>query len=108
MASMASVLDFALVGVVFAVHTVLAAVLTRFFRIRLHTRLGAAAFTAFFVPVVLVMTTIAAFSVGVGVDLGTPAVALGLLVGLPLVLGVTIDVLYVPSPEEYDLPETAN
>jgi hypothetical protein len=105
---MVSALDVALVVAVFGGHTVLAAVMTRFFRIRLHTRLGTVAYTLFFVPVVLLVTTMAAFSLGVGVDLGSPAVVVGLLVGLPMSLGVTIDVLYVPTPEEYDLPETAN
>ena len=49
---------------------------------------------------------IVAFSLGVGVNLGSPAAVLGLMVGLPMGLGVTIDVLYVPAPDEYELPET--
>jgi hypothetical protein len=28
------------------------------------------------------------------------------MIGLPLALGFTLDVLYVPPPEEYDLPDT--
>ncbi|MFB6108147.1 MAG: hypothetical protein ABEJ82_04790 [Haloplanus sp.] len=102
---MATLLDFALTGVVFAGHTLLAAVLTRFFRIRMHTRLGAAVYTALFGPFVLVVTTMVVFSAGVGVDLVSPVAVVGLLVGAPLALGATIDVLYVPAPDEYDLPD---
>ncbi|WP_338737701.1 hypothetical protein [Haloplanus salilacus] len=104
---MATVLDIALMGVVLVGNTFLAAVMTRFFRIQLDTRWGAIVYTAFLVPVVLVVTTIGAFSLGVGVDLGSAAAALALMVGLPMGLGVTIDVLYVPAPDEYDLPDTA-
>lgn len=103
---MATVLDFALMGVVLVGNTLLAAVMTRFFRIQLDTRWGAVVYTAFLVPVALVVTTIVAFSLGVGVDLGSAGAVLGLMVGVPMGLGVTIDVLYVPAPEEYDLPET--
>jgi len=45
-------------------------------------------------------------SLGTGVNLGTPAIVIGLFVALPVVLGAAIDYLYVPSPEEYELPDT--
>jgi hypothetical protein len=104
---MATLLDFALMAVVFAGNTLIAAVMTRFFRIQLHTRWGTVVYTALLVPLALVITTIVAFSLGVGVDLGSAGAVLGLMVGLPMALGVTIDVLYVPSPDEYELPDTA-
>lgn len=104
---MVTLLDFALMAVVFAGNTLVAAVMTRFFRIQLHTRWGTVVYTALLVPVVLVITTIVAFSLGVGVNLGSAGVVLGLMIGLPMALGVTIDVLYVPSPDEYELPDTA-
>jgi hypothetical protein len=103
---MATILDFALMAVVFAGNTVIAAVMTRFFRLQLDTRWGSVVYTALLVPVALVVTTIVAFSLGVGVDLGSAGAVLGLMVGLPMGLGVTIDVLYVPAPDEYELPET--
>jgi heme/copper-type cytochrome/quinol oxidase subunit 1 len=105
---MASVLDFVLVGVVFAVHTAIAAVMTRFFRIQLETRAGAATFVAFLIPVTLVLTTLlftGVLGVGGGLDLSATALV-ATLVGVPLALGVTIDVLYMPTPDEYDLPDT--
>ena len=103
---MATILDFALMAAVFAGNTVIAAVMTRFFRLQLKTRWGSVVYTALLVPLALVVTTIVAFSLGVGVDLGSAAAVLGLMVGLPMGLGVTIDVLYVPAPDEYELPET--
>jgi hypothetical protein len=103
---MATILDFALMGVVFAGNTVIAAVMTRFFRLQLKTQWGTIVYTALLVPVALVVTTIVVFSLGVGVDLGSTGAVLGLMVGLPMALGVTIDVLYVPAPDEYELPET--
>jgi hypothetical protein len=103
---MATILDFVLMAVVFAGNILITAVMTRFFRLQLETRWGTAVYTALLVPVVLVVTTIVAFSLGVGVDLGSPGAVLGLMVALPMALGVTIDVLYIPAPDEYELPET--
>ncbi|WP_435069003.1 hypothetical protein [Haloplanus sp. C73] len=103
---MATILDVALMAAVFAVNTLLAAVLTRFLRLQLATRWGSAVYVGFLVPVVLVVTTIVSFSLGVGIDLGSAAAVLGLMVALPMALGVSIDVLYLPSPAEYDLPDT--
>ncbi|RCU47668.1 hypothetical protein DU504_10370 [Haloplanus salinus] len=103
---MATILDFVLMAVVFVGNTGIAAVMTRFFRLQLKTRWGSVVYTALLVPVALVVTTIVAFSLGVGVNLGSAAAVLGLMIGLPMGLGVTIDVLYVPAPDEYELPET--
>lgn len=97
-----------LVGLV-AVHTLIAGVLTRFFRLRLSTTWGWIVYTAVLSPMVLFGSTLlftGVLGVGVGVDLGSPAAVFGLLVFLPVVLGATIDYLYVPPPEEYELPDT--
>jgi len=104
---MASVLDFALLGGLAVVHTFLAAVAVRFFRIRLETDLGSALYAVAFVPVLLLLSTLLVTGVlGVGPDLGSGVAVLGLLVGAPLAVGATVDLLYYPAPEEYDLPET--
>ena len=107
---MASVADFVLVAIVLALHTVIAAVITRFFRIRLQTKWGTVIYAAFTVPVVLTVTTLVfagLLNVGSGITIGSRAMVLALFVGLPAVLGATIDVLYMTPPEEYDLPEPA-
>ena len=107
---MVSVLDLVLFGVVVAGHTLLAAVLTRFFRIRLKTQWGYVVYSLLLIPVVLLVTTLLFFGllpIGSSLNLDTPAL-LAASIGMPLALGFTVDTLYVPPPEEYDLPEARN
>jgi len=88
------------------VHTLLAAVMTRFFRLRLESRWGWIVYSALLIPPVLLGSTLVlAGVVGLGVDLGSPAVAAAVTIGLPLALGFAVDTLYVPPPDEVDLPE---
>ncbi|MDS0299800.1 hypothetical protein NDI76_13710 [Halogeometricum sp. S1BR25-6] len=106
---MVSVLNLVLFGVVLAGHTLLAAVMTRFFRIRLNTQWGYVVYSLTLIPVALFVTTLVFTGVlGIGPNLGSPVAALAVMVGMPLALGFTVDTLYVPPPEEYDLPETGN
>ena len=103
---MATLLDIALTAAVFGGNTLVAAVMTRFFRIRLSTDWGTVVYTLLFVPVVLfVLTQLFTGVLGIGPNLGSPATVLAVMVGLPLAVGVTVDVLYMRPPEEYDLPE---
>ncbi|EJN58590.1 hypothetical protein HSB1_30680 [Halogranum salarium B-1] len=105
---MVSVISLVLLGVVLVIHTLIAAVMTRFFRIRLKTQWGSVIYALLLIPLVLGVTTLVFFGVlGIsgGLTLGTPSL-LGLAIGMPLALGFTIDVLYIPSPDEYELPET--
>ncbi|MFB6155406.1 MAG: hypothetical protein ABEJ22_05885 [Haloferacaceae archaeon] len=104
---MATVVNLLLFVAVLAVHTVGAAVMVRFLRIRMKTQLGTAVYVALVVPFVLLVSTLVFTGVlGIGVDLGSAQAVLGVMIGMPLLLGVTIDFLYVPSPEEYELPDT--
>lgn len=105
---MATVVDFVLLAAVIAVHTLLAAVLTRFFRIRLQTTWGTAVYALFLIPVVLLVGTLfftGVLGIGGGFTVRSGAFLVAALVGLPMALGMTIDVLYMTPPEEYDLPE---
>ncbi len=100
------VLGLVLTIVVLGVHALVAAVMTRFFRIRLSTDWGTVVYTLLFVPVVLfLLTQLFTGILGIGPNLGSPATVLAVMVGLPLAVGVTVDVLYMRPPEEYDLPE---
>ncbi|MFB6169184.1 MAG: hypothetical protein ABEJ43_10120 [Haloferacaceae archaeon] len=100
------VVDLVLTAVVLGVHALVAAVMTRFFRIRLATDWGTVVYTLLFVPVVLVLLTqVFTGILDIGPNLGSPTTALAVMVGLPLAVGVTVDVLYMRPPEEYDLPE---
>ncbi len=104
---MATTLDFLLFGLVLVGQTLLAAVATRFFRLRMETRWGWVLYTLLITPVVLLATTLLASGfLNIGPDLGGRSVALAVMIGIPLALGFTIDVLYIPPPEEYELPET--
>jgi hypothetical protein len=104
---MVSVVGLVLFGAVLVVHTLLAAVLTRFFRLRLNTQWGYVVYSFALIPVALLVTTLIFFGVlpiGAGLNLGATAL-LGAAIALPLALGFTIDTLYIPAPEEYDLPD---
>lgn len=103
---MATALSLLLFGVVLVVQTLIAAVMTRYFRVRLNTRPGWVIYTVLLVPLALLATTLV-FSglLNIGPNLGDPAVVLGVMVGMPTALGVTVDVLYVTPPDEYDLPD---
>jgi hypothetical protein len=83
-----------------AFHTLVAGVATRFFRLRLATSWGWVLYTLVLTPMVLFVSTLV-FTGFLGVGAGVDA-----LVGLPVVLGAVIDYLYVPPPEEYELPDT--
>ena len=105
---MVSVVSLALMVVVIGLHTLIAAVMTRFFRLRLKTQWGYVLFAIFLIPLVLFFSTLVFSGVlGIGVNLGSPIAALGVMIGMPLALGFTIDTLYVPPPEAYEnLPES--
>ncbi len=93
--------------VIILVNTVITAVVIRFFRLRLSTRWGAVVYTLLLVPLVYVATTLVLSGVvgfgGSGIrDKGT---ALILIWVLPFTLGVSIDLFWMPPPEEIDLPD---
>ncbi|MFC6726969.1 hypothetical protein ACFQE1_21830, partial [Halobium palmae] len=103
---MATVVNLLLFGAVLVAHTLIAAVATRFFRIQMATQWGAVLYALLVTPLALLVTTYVATGVlGLGPELGSPATALAVMIGLPIALGFTIDVLYMPTPEEYELPD---
>ena len=92
--------------VVVAVHSFLAATATRFFRIRMDTRWGRALYAVVFVPILLVVSTfVLTGALGIGADVGFSA-AVMLVFVVPLVLGFSIDLFWIPAPDELDLPDT--
>lgn len=104
---MASALSVALLLALVAVHSLIAAVLTRYFRIALDTRGGAALFTVMGIPLVLLGSTYVLSGVlSLGPQLGNPAIVFTLLIAVPVGLGALVDVLYVPPPEDVDVPDT--
>ena len=104
---MLSIIDAGLFFLVLAGHTLLAAVMTRFFRLRLDTQIGWVLYSLGSIPVALFVSTLVFTGVlNIGPDLGSPTVAGAILIGLPLAIGLTIDLLYVAQPDEVELPET--
>ena len=104
---MVALVSLLLFGAVLVVHTLLAAVLTRFFRLRLDTQWGSVLYAALVIPFVLLVSTLVFSGVlGVGVDLGSPANVVAVMIAIPLIFGYVVDVLYMPSPDEYELPDT--
>jgi hypothetical protein len=80
-------------------HTLVAGIMMRFLRLRLATTWGQLLFAIVFIPLVLVVgTLVLSGGLGLGADLGSPVLALGVTVLLPLLLGVTIEYLYMEPP----------
>lgn len=91
--------------VLLGVNTLIAAVLTRFFRVRLNTRWGGALYAILITPVVLLVVTLLLGQI-LGPDLGEPATVVGVTVLVPLTLGIAFDYFWMPAPDEVELPET--
>jgi len=104
---MVSIIGFAVFGGVLVGHTLLAAVLTRFFRLRLDTQFGWVIYALTVIPVFLFISTLVFTGVlGIGPNLGSPTIVFAIMIGLPIAIGLTLDLLYVAQPDEVDLPET--
>lgn len=88
--------------VIIALHTVIASVLVRFFRLRLETRTGWLLFSLFLVPLVLTASLLVLGQLPIfgGIDRNTVATVTILL---PLLLGFAIDLFWLPTPEEVEL-----
>ncbi|MFC7156721.1 hypothetical protein ACFQPA_21935 [Halomarina halobia] len=102
---MVSVID--VVGLLFVlgVNAAAAALLTRFFRVRLDTQWGPIVFTLLITPVVLVLATLFLSGVlGLGFNLGSTNAVVAVAVVLPLALGAAFDYFWMPAPDEVELP----
>ncbi|WP_132057935.1 hypothetical protein [Halorussus amylolyticus] len=93
--------------IIIVVNTLVAAVAIRFFRLRLSTAWGAAVYTVLFVPLIYLVTTILLSGFvgfgGEGVqDTGT---ALILVWVLPFTLALSLDIFWLPPPEEAGTPD---
>lgn len=104
---MLSIIGLVLFGGVLVAHTLVAAVATRFFRLRLDTQFGWVLYSLTLIPVVLFLSTLVVSGVfQIGPNLGSSTVVFGVMIGLPLAVGLTLDLLYVAQPEEVELPNT--
>jgi hypothetical protein len=104
---MASALSIAVLLLIVAFHALVSAVLTRYFRIALDSAWGTALFVVAGIPLVLLATTLLlSGGLGLGPSLGDPVLVLIVLIAVPLGLGALVDFLYMPPPDEYELPDT--
>ncbi|WP_252700881.1 hypothetical protein [Natronosalvus vescus] len=94
--------------VIVGLHTLFAAIATRFFRIRLETQWGSLIYIAFLIPVALFASMLVlSGTLGLGPDLGSAEMVFVVVIALPVLLGYTIDVFWMPHPEDVELPDTA-
>ena len=106
---MVSIVDAIGLLVILGVHTVVAAVGTRFFRLRLETWWGSLVYIIFLLPVVLFFSMLFfSGALGLGPDLGSREMVFVVVIALPLLLGYTIDVFWMPHPDDVELPETVD
>ena len=103
---MVSLVDAFGLGLILLVNTAIAALLTRFLRVRLHTEWGSILYSLFFCTVAILASTLLLSGVfNLGPDLGSAAAVFSIVVFLPMATGITIDYFWMPAPDEVDLPE---
>ena len=100
---MVSVVDVVGLLVIVGVNTAAAALMTRFFRVRLDTDWGPVVFAIVIEPVVLTLFVLVLGST-LGPDLGSPALAFGITIVLPMALGIAFDYFWMPAPDDVELP----
>lgn len=92
-------------ALIVAVHTLVAAVGTRLLRVRLSTDWAPVVVALVVLPLVLVASTlVVAGGLGLGPELGGPSVAMFVLVVVPMGIGLAVDYLWMPAPEDVELP----
>jgi len=102
---MASLVDVVGLLVIVGLNSALAALLTRFFRVRLESSWTPVAFSVLVTPVVLlVVAQLLSGVAGLGFDLGNAAAVVGTVILLPMAIGLAFDYFWMPAPEEVELP----
>jgi len=91
--------------VIVLVNSAVTALMTRFFRVRLHTRWGSFVYSLLLCPVVLVVILLILSGVfRLGADLGSSTAVILMTVIIPLAVGITFDYFWMPAPDEVELP----
>jgi hypothetical protein len=104
---MVAVIDLAGLLVIVLVNSAVTALMTRFFRVRLDTRWGSMLYALLLCPVVVLLLVLVLSGVlGLGGNLGSRGTVVFLTIFVPLALGLTFDYIWMPDPEEVELPET--
>ena len=92
--------------VIVLVNSALAALMTRFFRVRLETSWGSLLYALFLIPFTMVVVLFVLSGVfGLGADLGSRGAVVTVTIAVPLALGITFDYFWMPAPDEVELPD---
>ncbi|MBO4248812.1 hypothetical protein IL252_13390 [Halomicrobium sp. IBSBa] len=104
---MVAVIDLVGLLVIVLVNSAVTALMTRFFRVRLDTRWGSVIYSLLLCPVVLFVLLLVLSGVfKLGGNLGSRTLVVLATIFLPLALGLTFDYVWMPAPDEVELPET--
>ncbi|WP_336337694.1 hypothetical protein [Haloarcula brevis] len=91
--------------VIVLVNSAVTALMTRFFRVRLHTQWGSIVYSLLLCPVVMVVLLLVLSGVfSLGADLGSQTAVILVTVVIPLAVGMTFDYFWMPAPDEVELP----
>lgn len=94
--------------VIVLVNTAVTALMTRFFRVRLNTRWGGLVYSLLLCPVAMFVLFMFFGVLGLGGGLNlSNSVAVTVTIGVPLILGMTFDYIWMPDPDEVELPTAA-
>ena len=103
---MLSVADVVGLLVIVGINSAVAALMTRFFRVRLSTDWGSALYAVVLTPLPLIATTLVLSGVlGLGPNLGSRNAVVGLAIALPMAIGIAFDFFWMPAPDEVDVPD---
>lgn len=95
--------------VIVLLNSALTALMTRFFRVRLNTRWGGLLYSILLCPVAMFVVFMVLSVLGLGAGLGlSSGAAIGLAILVPLALGMTFDYVWMPAPDEVELPTSTN
>ncbi|NLV09738.1 hypothetical protein GOC74_07320 [Halomicrobium mukohataei] len=104
---MVAVIDLVGLLVIVLVNSAVTALMTRFFRVRLDTRWGSVIYSLLLCPVVLFVLLLVLSGVfKLGGNLGSRTLVVLATIFFPLALGLTFDYVWMPAPDEVELPET--
>ena len=94
--------------VIVLVNTAVTALMTRFFRVRLNTRWGGLLYSVLLCPFAMFVLFMFFGVLGLGGGLNlSNGVAMTVTIAIPLVIGMTFDYVWMPDPDDVELPTSA-
>ncbi|WP_135665585.1 hypothetical protein [Halorhabdus rudnickae] len=103
---MVSAVDAIGLAIIVLSNTAIAALLTRFFRVRMTTIWAGPLYAVLLGSLALLVSTLVLGGfLGLGANLASPVAVVAVTIVGPLALGVTFDYFWMPAPEEVELPD---